>query len=68
VFVLGPRVRPGVHGPNPNLRELDDGDPRHAIDFRRVYATLLDQWLGGRSADVLGGRFDHLPMLDIPAG
>jgi uncharacterized protein (DUF1501 family) len=66
VFLLGPRVQPGVHGPNPNLTELDDGDPRHAIDFRRVYATVLDQWLGARSADVLGGRFEHLPVLNVP--
>jgi uncharacterized protein (DUF1501 family) len=68
VFLLGPRVRPGVHGPNPNLSDLDDGDPRHAIDFRRVYASVLDQWLAVRSADVLGERFEHLPLLDVPRG
>src|SRR5256885_12714959 len=48
VFVLGPRVRPGVHGPNPNLQDLDDGDPRHAIDFRseerRVGKECRSRW------------------------
>jgi uncharacterized protein (DUF1501 family) len=63
VFLAGPRVRPGVHGPNPNLRDLVDGDPRHAIDFRSVYATVLDQWLACPSAAVLGQRFEHLPIV-----
>jgi uncharacterized protein (DUF1501 family) len=63
VLLVGPRVRPGVHGPNPNLRELVDGDPRHALDFRRVYATVLDQWLACPSAPVLGGAFEHLAVL-----
>jgi hypothetical protein len=52
-----------VHGPNPNLRDLVDGDPQHAIDFRRVYATVLDQWLTCPSAAVLGQRFEHLPLV-----
>jgi uncharacterized protein (DUF1501 family) len=64
VLVLGPAVRPGLHGPYPNLQNLDEGgDPRPAIDFRRVYATLLDRWLGCPSAPVLGERFAHLPLL-----
>jgi uncharacterized protein (DUF1501 family) len=63
VFLLGPRVRAGVHGPNPNLDDLHDGDPRHAIDFRRVYATVLDGWLGCASAAVLGERFENLAVL-----
>ena len=63
VILVGPRVRPGVHGPNPNLRDLVDGDPQHAIDFRRVYATVLDQWLGCPSEPVLGGRFERLPVI-----
>jgi uncharacterized protein (DUF1501 family) len=68
VFLLGRSVRPGPHGPNPNLQDLDDGDPRHAIDFRRVYATLLDQWLGCPGDAVLGGRFEPLPVLQMPRG
>jgi uncharacterized protein (DUF1501 family) len=63
VFLVGPRVRSGVHGPNPNLRDLVDGDPQHAIDFRRVYATVLDQWLACPSAAVLGQRYEHLPVV-----
>ncbi len=68
VFLVGPRVHAGVHGPNPNLTDLVDGDPRHAIDFRRVYATVLDQWLDCPSQAVLGQRYEHLPVLQAARG
>jgi uncharacterized protein (DUF1501 family) len=63
VFLLGPGVAPGLHGPSPDLQDLADGDPKFAIDFRRVYATLLDRWLGCPSRAVLGEQFAHLPVL-----
>ncbi len=63
VFLLGGGVRPGLHGPYPNLQDLQGGDPKHALDFRRVYATLLDQWLDCPSEKVLGGKFEHLAVL-----
>lgn len=63
VFLLGPAVNPGLHGPYPNLQDLTDGDPRHAIDFRQIYATLLDRWLECPSQPILGKRLAHLPFL-----
>jgi uncharacterized protein (DUF1501 family) len=64
VFVLGQAVQTGAHGPYPNLKDLDDGgDPRHAVDFRQVYATVLDAWLGIPSETVLGEKFKHLPLI-----
>jgi uncharacterized protein (DUF1501 family) len=63
VFLAGPAVQAGLHGPHPNLRDLADGDPKFAIDFRRVYATLLDRWLGCPAEAVLGAKFQHLPLL-----
>jgi uncharacterized protein (DUF1501 family) len=68
VFLLGPGVQPGVHGPYPDLYDLQDGDPKHALDFRRVYATVLDRWLGYPSARVLGGTFESLPVVRAEAG
>jgi hypothetical protein len=35
---------------------------RTAIDFRRLYATLLDRWLEIPSSDVLQGQFEPLPI------
>jgi uncharacterized protein (DUF1501 family) len=64
VFLLGKPVNPGVHGPYPDLKKLDsEGDPRHTIDFRRVYATVLNQWLEVPSQDILGSTFEPLPLL-----
>ena len=63
VFLLGPAVRAGLHGPCPDLEDLMDGDPKFALDFRRIYATVLDRWLACPSDKVLGGTFAHLPLL-----
>jgi uncharacterized protein (DUF1501 family) len=63
VFLAGPAVHSGLHGPYPNLTDLEDGDPRHAVDFRRIYATILDHWLNCPSKLVLGQAFAWLPVL-----
>ncbi len=64
MFLLGRHVRAGLHGPYPDLDDLVNGDPRHAIDFRRVYSTLLGHWLGVTSEAVLGQPFAPLPVLE----
>ena len=63
LFVAGPAVKGGLVGAHPSLKDLDDGDLKYHTDFRRVYATLLDAWLGCDSRLVLGGTFDHLDAL-----
>jgi uncharacterized protein (DUF1501 family) len=63
LFVAGPAVQGGLVGKHPSLADLDSGDLKHHTDFRRVYATLLDGWLGCDSKAVLGGEFEHLPLL-----
>jgi uncharacterized protein (DUF1501 family) len=63
VFLLGGAVKAGVHGPYPDLQDLADGDPKFALDFRRVYATLLEGWLGCPAEKVLGAKFPPLALL-----
>jgi uncharacterized protein (DUF1501 family) len=63
LFVVGPGAKGGAVGRHPSLSDLDGGDLRHHTDFRRVYATLLDGWLGCDSRTVLGGRFEPVPLL-----
>jgi uncharacterized protein (DUF1501 family) len=63
VFLLGPRVNPGIHGTPSNLANLIDGDPVHTVDSRRIYATLLDQWLDCPSEAILAERFTPLDLL-----
>jgi uncharacterized protein (DUF1501 family) len=63
-FALGGRVAGGLYGEQPALDRLSgDGNPAYAIDFRSVYATVLDRWWGVPSAGPLGGRFASVPLL-----
>jgi uncharacterized protein (DUF1501 family) len=63
-FALGGRVAGGMYGEQPRLDRLSgEGNPVYAIDFRSVYATVLNQWWGVRSSGPLGGRFAPVPML-----
>jgi uncharacterized protein (DUF1501 family) len=63
-FALGGRVAGGLYGEQPPLDRLSgDGNPGYAIDFRSVYATVLDRWWGVPSQGPLGGRFAPVPML-----
>jgi uncharacterized protein (DUF1501 family) len=57
LFVAGPSVKSSVVGAHPSLSDLDAGDLKFHIDFRRVYATLLDSWLGCDSKAVLGEKW-----------
>jgi uncharacterized protein (DUF1501 family) len=63
VFVAGKAVNPGLVGKTPLLGDLEDGNLKWSIDFRSVYATLLNEWLHVPAADVLGGAFEKLPLL-----
>jgi uncharacterized protein (DUF1501 family) len=62
VFLSGGAIKGGVHGDHPSLTDLDDGDLKFHTDFRRIYATLLDDWLGVSSQELLGEQF---PKLDL---
>jgi hypothetical protein len=57
------RLSNTLHGPCPDLIHLDDGDPKYAIDFRRLYATLLQRWLEVPPRDVLDTAFETMPVL-----
>jgi uncharacterized protein (DUF1501 family) len=63
MLLVGGRVKAGVHGPHPSLTALDDGNLRHATDFRRVYAGVLRDWLKVDPVTVLGSGFDPLPVV-----
>jgi uncharacterized protein (DUF1501 family) len=63
MFLAGGRVTGGLVGPHPSLTDLDQGAPKFHTDFRQVYATVLDRWLGIESQTALGGRFQQLDVL-----
>jgi uncharacterized protein (DUF1501 family) len=65
MLLMGGAVRGGLYGTAADLRAAPDNptlenngnDVRHETDFRSVYATVIDRWLGADSGAVLGGNF-----------
>jgi len=62
VFVAGAPVNGGLIGIAPRLDDLADGDVQMTIDFRQVYATVLERWLGLPPVEILGSAFQSLPL------
>ena len=63
MFVFGAGVKGGMYGRHPSLVDLDDGNLKMTTDFRRVYATMVDEWLGYRDpASILKGSFETFDM------
>ncbi|HUP80511.1 MAG TPA: DUF1501 domain-containing protein [Pirellula sp.] len=64
-FLSGPKLENSIVGIQPSLSELDDGDLKFNIDFRSVYATLIEDWLGASSKNVLTEEFSKLSTLGL---
>ena len=64
VLVVGGRVKGGPVGPHPSLTDLDKDGLKFHTDFRQLYATALDRWLGMDSSGVLGGSFAPLDLFN----
>lgn len=63
VLLCGTPVTGGIHGAIPDLGDLENNAPHHTTDFRQVYASLLQDWLGIRANRVLGETFASLPLI-----
>jgi uncharacterized protein (DUF1501 family) len=62
-FVIGNAVKGGLYGKPPSLTNLVLGDNLESTtDFRRVYATLIQEWMGAEATKVLGQKFDTMGM------
>jgi len=67
MYLVGDMVRPGLLGDHPSLTNLDQGDLIHNVDFRHIYAAVLEQWMGADASAVLGGTFKPADILAIPS-
>jgi uncharacterized protein (DUF1501 family) len=65
MFLVGGRVKGGLAGRHPSLTDLEKGGLKHHTDFRQVYATVLERWLGIDSRKVLGRQFEPLDVLSV---
>lgn len=63
MFLAGNAVQTGAVGAHPSLADLDQGDLKFHTDFRSVYASVLDGWLGIESAGILGSKFEPAAVL-----
>lgn len=65
VFVIGKNLKkPGFTNPTVNLKDLDkNGDVKHSVDFRSIYATILDNWMGVNDAAILNKNFSKLDFI-----
>ena len=64
IFLAGSKLKSGIIGSHPSLTDLDKDGLKFHTDFRCVYATILDKWLGFDSRIVLDGQFEPLDMLN----
>jgi uncharacterized protein (DUF1501 family) len=62
VFLAGKGVKPGLVGATPSLLDLEDGDLKVGLDFRRIYAAVLEDWLALPTKTALAGNFEKLPL------
>lgn len=63
MYFVGDMLKPGLLGDHPSLTDLDQGDLKFNVDFRSVYASVLDDWMGARSEKVLGEKFRKTQIL-----
>jgi uncharacterized protein (DUF1501 family) len=66
LFVIGNPVHGGLYGEQPSLATtaLDGaGNPAYKVDFREIYSTVLDRWLGVDSRTVLGDQYPNVGFL-----
>jgi uncharacterized protein (DUF1501 family) len=64
MFLMGGGLKkPGLYNDIPSLTDLDDGDLKYNVDFKQVYATVLDNWLLADSRGILGKKYDKLQFV-----
>jgi uncharacterized protein (DUF1501 family) len=63
MYFIGDMVQPGLLGTHPSLTRLDEGDLVHNTDFRTIYASVLEDWMGTRSSEVLDGNWKSASLL-----
>ena len=59
-FLLGGGVKGGLYGEHPSLTRLVDGDRAMQYDFRQIYASILEDWLGADARQVLGREYGKI--------
>ena len=62
-FISGGLKQKGLLNEMPDLLNLNEGDLKHSVDFKNIYATVLDNWLGVNDKNILGGTYEKLNFI-----
>jgi uncharacterized protein (DUF1501 family) len=62
-LISGGLKQKGILNALPDLADLQDGDLKYKVDFKQVYATILNKWLGADAEAILGGRYSTLDFI-----
>ncbi|HNH23314.1 MAG TPA: DUF1501 domain-containing protein, partial [Ferruginibacter sp.] len=62
-FISGGLKQKGVLNAMPDLADLNEGDLKHNVDFKNVYATVLSKWLGSDDQQILGRKYEYLNFI-----
>jgi uncharacterized protein (DUF1501 family) len=62
-LISGGLKQKGVINPLPDLADLDEGDLKYNIDFKNVYATVLNKWLNADDKTILQKQYEYLNFI-----
>ena len=63
LFVMGSNIKGGMYGTAPSLNLKKNQDVEYSTDFRQVYSTMLENWMGCSPENVLGRKYKNLPII-----
>jgi uncharacterized protein (DUF1501 family) len=67
-FAIGEKVKGGIYGEYPSLepsKQEEGGNLRFNTDFRSIYSTILEDWIGLNPAPIVGGNFSRVKFLHV---
>ena len=62
-LISGGLEQKGVLNPMPDLADLNEGDLKYNVDFKNVYATILNKWLKADDRSILNGKYDYMNFI-----
>jgi uncharacterized protein (DUF1501 family) len=62
-FIGGGLKQKGLINTMPDLNDLNEGDLKHTVDFKNVYATVLNKWLGADDNEILGKQYEYMNFI-----
>jgi uncharacterized protein (DUF1501 family) len=66
-FAIGDKVKGGIYGTYPSLdpsQQEEGGNLKFNLDFRCVYSTILEEWMGLNPAPIVGGNYERVKFLN----